>query len=117
MKRPITLNLYKEHRLEMSYVDINALVNNSTYSFIVEGIKTTLNNEEFTRENNEFKFYLGIKNKKATYLLKEQNTLFDIDVEKINFKKENNNIILEYKISSDENEFKIELIDKGEINE
>lgn len=114
MKRPITLNLYKERRLEMSYKDINALVNNSTYSFIIDGIKTTLNDEEFTRENNEFKFNLDIKNKKATYLLKEQNTLFDIDVEKIDFKKVNNNIILEYKISSDESELKIELIDKDE---
>lgn len=114
MKRPITLNLYKERRLEISYKDINALVNNSTYSFVIEGIKTTLNNEEFTRENNEFKFNLDIKNKQATYLLKEQNTLFDIDVEKINLKKENNNIILEYKISSDESELKIELIDKDE---
>lgn len=114
MKRPITLNLYKERRLEISYKDINALVNNSTYSFVIEGIKTTLNSEEFTRENNEFKFNLDIKNKKATYLLKEQNTLFDIDVEKINLKKENNNIILEYKISSDESELKIELIDKDE---
>lgn len=114
MKRPISLNLYRERRLEMSYKDVNALVNDSTYSFIIDGIKTTLNNEEFTRENNEFKFNLDIKNKKATYLLKEKNTLFDIDVEKIDFKKENNNIILEYKISSDESKLKIELIDKDE---
>lgn len=112
MKRPITLNLYKERRLEASYNDIFALVNNSTYSFIIENVKTTLNSEELIRENNEFRFNLDIKNKQATYLLKEQNTVLDIDVEKINFKKENNNIILEYKISSDEEEFKLELIEK-----
>ncbi len=112
MKSRITLNLYKERRLEVSYTDINALINNATYSFILDGVKTTLNNEEFTRENNEFRFNLDIKNKQATYLFKSQNTLFDIDVEKINFKKDNNTIILEYKISSDEEEFKLELIEK-----
>lgn len=111
MKKVITLNLYKERRLMYTYKDINALVNNSTYSFIIEGVKTILNSEEFTRENNEFRFNIDIKNKQATYLLKEQNTLFDIDVEKINFKKENNNIILEYKISSDEESFKLEIIE------
>lgn len=112
MKKTITLNLYKERRLEASYDNINALVNNSTYSFILDGIKTTLNSEEFIRENNEFKFHLNIKEQQATYLFKEKNTLFDIDVERINFKKQKNNIILNYKISSDEEEFKLELIEK-----
>lgn len=112
MKRPITLNLYKERRLVANYENIYALVNDFTYSFILDGIKTTINRESFIRENNEFKFHLSIKDKQATYLFKEQNTLFDIDVEKINLKKDKNTIILEYKISSDEEEFKLELIEK-----
>lgn len=117
MKKLINFNLYKERRLEKEYTCIKAIVNNDSYLFKLDDVKTTLNSEYFTRENDEFKFTLNIKEKEATYLLKEQNMLFDIDVEKISFKCEKNNIILEYKLSSDEDNFKIELIDKGEINE
>ena len=42
---------------------------------------------------------------------------FDIDVEKIEYKKENNKIVLEYKISSDEETFKIEINEEDDINE
>lgn len=117
MKKLITFNLYKERRLERKYEEIKAIVNNESYLFKLDDVKTTLNSEYFTRENDEFKFTLNIKKKEATYLLKKQNMLFDIDVEKIKFNNEKNNIILEYKLSSDEENFKIELIDKGEINE
>ena len=39
------------------------------------------------------------------------------DVEKIEYKKEKNTIILEYKISSDEETFKIEINEEDDINE
>ena len=62
-------------------------------------------------------FNLDIEERKATYLLKEKNMSFDIDVEKIEYKKENNKIVLEYKISSDEETFKIEINEEDDINE
>ncbi len=117
MKKIITLNLYKEKRLEKSYKDIKAIVNNDSYLFLIDDVKTSLNSNFFTRETEEYKFTLDIKKKEATYLLKGKNMLFDIEVEKINFKLGKNNIILEYKLSSDEEVFKLELIVKDEINE
>ncbi len=114
MKKLITLNLYKEKRLEKSYKDINAIVDNDSYIFMLEGVKTSINNTVFTRETKEYKFTLDIKKKEATYLLVDKNMLFDIDVEKINFQNKKNNIILEYKLSSDDENFKIEIIVKDE---
>ena len=41
---------------------------------------------------------------------------FDIEVEKVLYKEEDNNIILVYKISTDEDEFKL-IIERDESNE
>lgn len=117
MKKIITLNLYKERRLEQKYDNVKAIVNNNAYLFKIDNIKTSLNDDFFIREDNNFKFKLDIKNKKATYLLKENNMLFDIDVLNISYKNNKNNIELKYKLSSDEENFKIEILVKGEINE
>lgn len=117
MKKIITLNLFKECRLENEYKDIKAILNDGEYIFSLDGVKTVLSPTRFTRETNEYKFNLDIEERKATYLLKEKNMSFDIDVEKIEYKKENNKIVLEYKISSDEETFKIEINEEDDINE
>ena len=117
MKKNITLNLFKENRLEKEYKDIKAIEKDSEYIFSLDGVKTIISTTRFTRENNEFKFELDIKERKCTYYLKEKNMSFDIDVEKVMYKKEDNNIILEYKISSDEETFKIEIKIEDDINE
>lgn len=116
MKKVITLKLYKDNKLENEYQNIKTLYNKS-YIFVIDNIKTTIDENKFVRENNEFKFYLDIKNKQATYLLKEQNLLFDIKVEKISYKNENDIIILEYRISSDESNIKINIEVKGDLDE
>lgn len=117
MKKLITLNLFKERRLEQEYKDIKAIEKDSEYILSLDGVKTIIGETRFIRENNEFKFELDIKERKCTYYLKEKNMSFDIEVEKVMYKKENNNIILEYKISSDEETFKIEIKIKDDINE
>lgn len=117
MKKIINLNLYKEKRLEKSYKDIKTIFNDNIYLFILDNVKTSLSSNLFTRETEEYKFTLDIKKKEAIYILKEKNMSFDIEVEKINLKQEENNIILEYKLSSDESNLKIELIVKDENNE
>lgn len=117
MKKMITLNLFNKSRLEKEFKEIKAIYQNESFLFKIDNIKTLVSPQKFTRENDEYKFSLDILNKKATYLLKQQNYMFDIDVEKIIYKKENNSIILEYKISSADEIIKIELIVEGEINE
>ena len=117
MKKLISLNLFKERRLEQEYKDIKAIEKDNEYIFSLDGIKTILSPTRFVRETNEYKFSLDIKERKCLYLLKTQNMSFDIEVEKVMYKKEKNNIILEYKISSDEETFKIEINIKDDINE
>lgn len=107
MIKNINVSLYKNNRREMNYNNIKAIHRDNSYSFIMDEIKMFINNDLLTRENNEFKFRLDIANKTASYLLKEKNMLFDIEVEKVIITNEDNKIILEYKISSDEEEFKI----------
>ena len=117
MKKLISLNLFKERRLEQEYKDIKAIEKDNEYIFSLDGIKTILSPTRFVRETNEYKFSLDIKERKCLYLLKTQNMSFDIEVEKVMYKKEKNNIILEYKISSDEETFKIEIKIEDDINE
>ena len=117
MKKIITLNLFKERRLEQEYKGIKAILKDSEYIFSLDAVKTVISPTRFTRETDEYKFNLDIKERKATYLLKEKNMSFDIEVKKIEYKKENNTIILEYKISSDEETFKIEINEEDDINE
>ncbi len=109
MQKVITLNLYKEKRLLESFKDINSIFSNNTYTFFIDGIKTTLSDKIFIRENNEYKFILDINKKEAIYNLKEINKLFNIEVTFLNLKKENKNLTLEYKLSSEEQKIKIEL--------
>lgn len=117
MKKIITLNLFKERRLEQEFKGIKAILKDGEYIFSLDAVKTVISSTRFTRETEEYKFNLDIKERKATYLLKEKNMSFDIEVEKIEYKKENNTIILEYKISSDEETFKIEINEEDDINE
>lgn len=117
MKKLINLNLFKERRLEKVYKDIKAIEKDNEYIFSLDGTKTILSPTRFIRESNEYKFTLDIKEKKCLYYLKVQNMSFDIEVEKVMYKKDKNNIILEYKISSDEEKFKIEINIKDDNNE
>lgn len=118
MKKNIKLSLYKNKRLELEENNIAALFNAEKYSFIINDVKTTLSNKIFTRETNEYLFRLNILDKNCTYLLKEKNITFDIDVEKVEFKRRKNQTKLVYKIASDEEEFEIIIEElEGEINE
>ena len=117
MKKIITLKLYKSDRLEKEYKDIKVIKNNGEYIFYLDGVKTVLSSTRFTRETEDYKFYLNIKERKSTYQLKDKNISFDIEVEKVVYKKEKKYIILDYKISSDDEEFKIEISEKDDINE
>lgn len=117
MKKIINITLYKNTRLELEAKEIAAFCGDNKYTFFIDDVKTELSNSVFIRENKEYLFELDIKNKKCTYLLKPNNLTFDIDVEKISYEKNGNEIRLTYKITSDEEEIKIILEEIGEINE
>ena len=88
MKKNITLNLFKERRLEQEYKGIKAILKDSEYIFSLDAVKTVISPTRFTRENEEYKFCLDIQESKGSYLLKDKNISFDIEVEKIMYKKE-----------------------------
>ena len=117
MKKLLNLRLYKDKKIENEYLNIKSLYNNDTYKFKIDGIKTTISNKVFIRENSEYKFTLNLITKEGLYLLKENDMLFDIDVLKLSFKFNDNNIILEYRLSSDEDDIKIEIDIEGDVNE
>ncbi len=117
MKQLLNIKLYKDKKIEKEYKNIKALLNNKKYTFKLDNIKTSISDRMFTRENDEFKFTLDILKKEATYYLKEKNILFDIEVLNLSSKNEDNNIILEYRLSSDDASFKIVIKIEGEINE
>lgn len=118
MKKIINISLYKNERLELKVKNIPAIFDEKKCFFLMENVKTTISEELFSRETEEYLFKLDIKNKKCSYLLKEKNMTFDIDVEQAVFKKEENCTTLQYKISSDEEEFMIKINElEGETNE
>lgn len=117
MKKIIDLNIYKNNKLTENYPTLPVISTSDSLTFFINDVKSKLDKTKFIRENNEFLFKLDITNNTCTYLLKENNLLFDILVEKISYIEENNCIILKYKIASDEEEFKIEIIKKGDNNE
>lgn len=115
MIKYIKLTLYKDKKISKEYHNIKAIINNNNYLFKIDNIKTSLNPKKFTRENKEYIFNLDIENNSSTIYLKDKKVNFDIEVEKVLFKQDKNKIILEYKLSSDESNFKI--IIEGEKNE
>lgn len=117
MKNFLEIKLFNDDILTNNYYHIKYELKDEVYNFKIDDVNTYISKNNFIRENNEFKLDLNIKDKKCTYLLKEKELLFDIDVYfvEINFNK--NKIVLKYKISTDEGLFKAEIIREDENNE
>ena len=107
MIKYINLKLYKNERREKEHNNVKAVYNNNSYLFNIDDVKTKLNDNYFTRETEEYEFILDLINKTASYTLKEKNMSFDIEVEKIIYDRKDETTTLEYKISSDEETFKL----------
>lgn len=93
--------------------------NQALYEFNMLDFKTILDikQETFIRENNEYKFFLDIKNKACLITLKQENLTFDILVEEVNLLVLNNKIVLEYFIETDEERTKIIIKKKEDLYE
>lgn len=112
MKKIVNIDLYKKKRLEKRYEKVVAIINEDSYKFIIEDITTVINNRYFTRENKEYKFRIDFINKESSLYLKENNQLFDIELENYKYERKGNILELEYKISSDEDPFRIIITEK-----
>ena len=90
----------------------------STLVFDILEYETTIDieNETFTRENEEYLFLLDIKNKYCKIVLKKEELAFDVSVEECAISVLNNKIVIDYFIETDEARNKI-VIERVKENE
>ena len=97
----------------------NSLNEENKISFSLLGYETAIDlmEETFLRENNEYIFYLDIKNKKCKIELKKEELSFDVLVEECSMEVKDNKIVLEYFIETDEVRNKIVIKERSTIYE
>ena len=116
MNYNISINTYENNTLLFKNTTSALLEDNFiTYNTDNDTIKINLNTFSFTKENNETilkltknKCYLHLKNLKQT---------LEIPLNYLNFSYNNNEIMIEYKLISQENSLKIIINIGSEINE
>ena len=109
MKKRIDLKLYKNNKIEQEYYNKTCIENDNNYTFIIDNVTTKISNTNFIRETSDYFFNLDIIKKSCLYILKTNNLEFDIEVKKVNYYQNENKIILDYEINTDEEPFKIEI--------
>ena len=109
----IKMKLYKDDDIYYDMKDVNGTFLDDILKFEVENTNNEFNLSDygcvFTRENNEFRFILNLIEETATFLLKETDTLLDVKVERCNFKRKKNEILIEYQLETDDCLNKIEI--------
>lgn len=87
----------------------NKIKNDKKLVFSMLDFETTIDIEEqtITRENEEYIFFLNLKNKCCKVELKKEGITFDVNVEEANFEVLNDKMIIEYFIETDEARNKI----------
>lgn len=116
MKGKLNLKLLNNSNAVYNLNRIEYLQDNNVIEFTdnKDCYRISLNEKYFIKENDEFIFNLNIENKTCTYLLKEIDNLFDINVLECSLEETKNKIKIEYKIESNEekNIIEIELIEE-----
>lgn len=109
----INMKLYKDNEKYYDLKNINASLEENTIQFLVNGTNTSFDLQDygcvFSRENDEFRFTVDTNEVESTYYLKETDTLLDVKVERCNFKRKKDIIIIEYQLETDDCLNKIEL--------
>lgn len=97
----------------------NKLKSSKKLEFTMLDFETTIDLEEgtFLRENEEYIFFLNLKNKNCMVELKQESISFDVMVEEANLEILNDKIVLEYFIETDEARNKIVIKERVEFNE
>lgn len=93
--------------------------NDRKIRFTMLEYETTIDIEEktFLRENNEYIFFLDLKNKSCKVELKQEGISFDVSVEEANMEILNDKIVIEYFIETDEARNKIIIKERIDFNE
>ncbi len=111
MIKKYNIYLYKDNKLEKSYKNIKGINKEKEISLILDEIKTIIKENELIRENNEFKFNIDLIAKTSNYLLKQTNIIYDIEVIDANIIKKEKEIIIKYRIETNEEEIQIRIIE------
>lgn len=117
MNRNINIKIY-ENNILISAINTNCLLEDNFLSYNTDNdnIRINLNKFSFVKENIES--ILKITKEKCTLTLKKENLSLDIPLDYINYTFENNkNIIIEYKLVSQDFPLKIILEIGDENNE
>ena len=108
MSNKLQINILKNDAIIYSKSNVPFLIKDTLKEFNLDNIKTSIdiNNDclFLKRENNEFLFNLIISKEenKCNYLLKETNSNFLIDVDFADYKLENNKLVINYQIETDD---------------
>lgn len=106
-KFSLTFIKNEEKILEEAYKNLDSVNNILRFNMLDYDTIIDLDNQIFSRENEEFKFILDILNKNCTILLKKEDMTLDINVDFCELKVLHNKITLEYIIESDDAKNKI----------
>ena len=102
----VNMKLYKDNDIFYSLENIESSFEDNILKFNAENTDNEFNLNDygciFTRENDEFRFILNLIDETSTFLLKETDTLLDVKVERCNFKRKNDEIIIEYQLETDD---------------
>lgn len=114
MKLNLQLKKGEEIVLQQNNIPYEQKENNIT--FMLEDMIHTINLEtlEFTRENEEYAFFLDIENKKCEITLKKEQYYLQVEVEYANLLKNKNVIKLSYFIETDDTANELTLHLEGE---
>ncbi len=116
MNRNITLSTYENNVLLFKNITTALFEDNFlTYHTDNDTIKINLQTFSFTKENNDT--FLKITKNKCYLNVKELNKTLEIPIEYLDFIYNNDEIIIEYKLISQENNLKIVIEIGSEINE
>lgn len=113
--KEFTCALYKNNLEDYKEHFKNKSKNENKVYFKMLNFDTTIDKVEqtFLRENEEYIFFLDIKNKKCKVELKKENITFDVMVEEASMEVLKNKIIIEYFIETDEARNKIVIQESG----
>ena len=112
----LNLQLKKGEEIVLERNDITYIQKEDIISFTLEDMKhiINLNTKEFTRENEEYAFFLDIENKNCEITLKKEQYYLQVGVEYANLLKNKNIIELSYFIETDDTRTELTLELEGE---
>lgn len=105
----LNIDFFKDNEKVFRQEKIKGTLNQSKLQFTLEKVfhEIDLNQRTLKRENQEFSFFLDAEKKESTYLLKEQDLLFDIQVDYINYMDDGTKILIEYLLETDDSKNKL----------